>query len=299
MATNTIAGTNLAAIAEMTIPNLKSALVPLNAFTTDFSADIAQMGATVTTRYATQPTAVDLSSGYTSQNTELTPLTVTLSRFYGFVYGFNDVERSKSAVNLLDIFVAPAVQAIGVDVFGQLWNLVNDTNYPAAAATELTVTAANFDRDDVADLATQLTTNKVPKMGRSLILAPGHYGALAKDLNAADSAGQTTTIGEHTIPRLHGFDVYESPECDANSVSVAGLACHRNNILMAARGVDFPVEASAAGVEVQNIVVPGLGLPVQFRRWYDANAGELKVSVGVLYGVLFGLPNAGMKIVTA
>ena len=299
MATNTIAGTNLAAIAEMTIPNLKSALVPLNAFTTDFSADIAQMGATVTTRYATQPTAVDLSSGYTSQNTELTALTVTLSRFYGWVYGFNDVERSKSAVNLLDIFVAPAVQAIGVDVFGQLWNLVNDTNYPAAAATELTVTAANFDRDDVADLATQLTTNKVPKMGRSLILAPGHYGALAKDLNAADSAGQTTTIGEHNIPRLHGFDVYESPECDANSVSVAGLACHRNNILMAARAVDFPAEAAAAGVEVQNVVVPGLGLPVQFRRWYDANAGELKVSVGVLYGVLFGLPNAGMKIVTA
>lgn len=299
MATNTIAGTNLAAIAEMTIPNLKSALVPLNAFTTDFSPDIAQMGATVTTRYATQPTAVDLSSGYTSQNTELTALNITLSRFYGFVYGFNDVERSKSAVNLLDIFVEPAVQAIGVDVFGQLWNLVNDTNYPAAAATELTSTAANFDRDDVVDLATQLTTNKVPLRGRSLILAPGHYGALAKDLNAADSAGQTTTIGENIIPRLHGFDVYQSPECDANSVSVAGLACHRNNILMAARGVDFPAEAAAAGVEVQNVVVPGLGLPVQFRRWYDANAGELKVSVGVLYGVLFGLPNAGMKIVTA
>ncbi len=299
MATNTIAGANLAAIAEMTIPHLMSELVPLNAFTRDFSTDIAQMGATVTTRYATQPSAVDLSSGYTSQDTTMTALTVTLNTFYGFVYGFNDVERSKSAVNLLDIFVAPAVQAIGVKVFGDLWNLVNDANYPAAAATELTSTAANFDRDDVADLAGQLTTNKVPKLGRSLILHPTHYTALAKDLNAADSAGQVTTIGEHRIPRLHGFDVYESPECDGNSVNAVGLACHRNNILMAARGVDFPSEASAAGVQVENVVVPGLGLPVQFRRWYDPNAGELKVSVGVLYGVLFGLPNAGMKIVTS
>jgi hypothetical protein len=299
MATNTIAGANLAAIAEMTIPHLMSELVPLNAFTRDFSPDIAQKGASVTTRYATQPSAVDLSSGYTSQDTTMTSLTVTLNTFYGFVYGFNDVERSKSAVNLLDIFVAPAVQAIGVKVFGDLWNLVNDTNYPAATATELTVTAANFDRDDVADLAGQLTTNKVPKLGRSLILHPTHYTALAKDLNAADSSGQVTTIGEHRIPRLHGFDVYESPECDGNSVNVAGLACHRNNILMAARGVDFPSEASAAGVRVENVVVPGLGLPVQFRRWYDPNAGELKVSVGVLYGVLFGLPNAGMKIVTS
>lgn len=44
------------------------------------------------------------------------------------------VRLYEAAVNLLDIFVAPAVQAIGVDVFGQLWNLVNDTNYPTAAA---------------------------------------------------------------------------------------------------------------------------------------------------------------------
>lgn len=299
MATNTIAGTNLAAIAEMTIPSLKSAFAPLRAFTTDFSADIAQRGESVTTRYATNPSAVDLSSGYTSQNTAMTAIKVDLDTFYGFTYGFNDAERSKSSVNLLDIFVEPAVYALGVKVFADVWNLVNDTNYPAATATELTSTASNFDRDDVADLATQLTTNKVPKSGRSLILAPAHYGALAKDLNAADSAGQVTTIGEHRIPRLHGFDVYESPECDGNSVNVAGLACHRSNLLMAARGVDFPPEASAAGVQVENIIVPDLGLPVQFRRWYDPNAGELKVSVGLLYGVKFGLPNAGMKIVTA
>ncbi len=299
MATNTIAGVNPAIIAEMTIPSLKTALAPLRAFVLDASPEIAQVGESVTTRYVTNPTAVDLSSGYTAQDTTLNAVTVTLNRFYGFVVGFKDADRSKSLVDLGRLFVEPSVHAVGRDIFGQVWNLVNDTNYPAAAATEITVTAANFDRDDVVDLGTQLTTNGVPYTGRSLILAPAHYGALVKDLNAADSAGQSTTLTEGRVPRVAGFDVYESPECDGNGVNAAGLACHKNNLIVAARGVDFPQLAGAAGVQVENVVIPDLGIPVQIRQWYNPDDGELKLSVGVLYGVKFGLPNAGMKIVTA
>jgi hypothetical protein len=295
---NTIAGANLAAIAEMSLQPLQSALLPLRAFTTDFSSDIAQRGTSVTTRYATNPTAQDLSSGYSRTDTTLTAITTTLDTYYGFVWGFDDLERSKSSINLNDTFIQPAAYAIAKKVFGDLWNLVNDTNYPAVTATELTVTAANFDRDDVADIAQQLTTNGVSKIGRSLILAPGHYAALAKDLNAVDSAGQSITIGENVIPRLHGFDVYESPECDANSVSVAGLATGRQGMLMAARSVDIATEATRI-VDFQNVVLPDLGLPVQFRKWYDPSTGYLMYSMGVLYGVKFGIPSSGLKIVTA
>lgn len=295
---NTIAGANLAAIAEMSLQPLQSALLPLRAFTTDFSSDIASRGASVTTRYATNPTAQDLSSGYSRTDTTTTAITTTLDTYYGFVWGFDDLERSKSSINLNDLFIQPAAYALAKKVFGDVWNLVNDTNYPAATATELTVTAANFDRDDVADIAQQLTTNGVSKLGRSLILAPGHYGALAKDLNAADSAGQSLTIGENVIPRLHGFDVYESPECDANSVSVAGLATSRQGMLIAARSVDIAAEATRI-VDFQNVVLPDLGLPVQFRKWYDPSTGYLMYSVGLLYGVKFGIPSSGLKIVTA
>lgn len=295
---NTIAGANLAAIAEMSLQPLQSALLPLRAFTTDFSSDVASRGASVTTRYATNPTAQDLSSGYSRTDTTTTAITTTLNTYYGFVWGFDDLERSKSSVNLNDLFIQPAAYALAKKVFADIWNLVNDTNYPAAAATELTVTAANFDRDDVADIAQQLTTNGVSKLGRSLILAPGHYGALAKDLNAADSAGQSMTIGENVIPRLHGFDVYESPECGGNSVNVAGLATSRQGMLIAARSVDIATEATRI-VDFQNVVLPDLGLPVQFRKWYDPSTGYLMYSVGLLYGVRFGIPSSGLKIVTS
>lgn len=302
MATNTIAGANLAAIAEMSLPTLLEAFAPLSALTTDFSSDIAQAGESVTTRFATKPTAQDLSSNYNASNSAMTAVTCTLNQFRGYVWEFSDMERSKSVINLNDLFIQPAAAVVGARMFQDVWDLVNDTNFPAAAATELTVTAANFDRDDVADLAAQLTTNGVPKSRRSLILNPTYYASLSKDLNDVSVAGQSRTIGDNVIPRLHGFDVYESPLCDGNSVNVTGIACHSTALIVAARGVDVPT--GVPGLEVETVVIPDLGLPVQFRRWYDPNTGQLKYWMGVLYGVASamgtaGARPAGIKIVSA
>ena len=294
MATNTIAGANLAQIAEETLPHLQSCFAPLAGIVTDFSDDVAQAGASVTTRYATKPSAVDLSSGYTSQNTTLTAATVSLDTFYGFVYGFKDDERSKSSIHLNDTFIAPAVQSLGDKVFGDLWNLVTASNF----ATNSTVTAANFDRDDVVDLAVSLTdTLKAPKIGRTLWADPSHYGALVKTLNSAEIPGMTAEKMEGAVPRVSGFDIYESDLCDDNGENLAAFAFHKSALIMAGRSVDTEL-AAQAGVEVENVVIPGLNLPVQFRRWYDPTLGELKYSVGLLYGVAKGT-GMGPRIVTA
>lgn len=299
MATNTIAGANLAAIAEMSLPTLVEAFAPLAALTTDFSTDIATAGQSVTTRFATKPTAQNLATNYTASNSAMTAVTATLNQYWGYVWEFSDVERSLSAIRLNDLFIEPAVAVTGARMFQDVWDLVNNTNLPVATATNYISTAANFDRDDVADLAAQLTVNGVPRSRRSLILHPSHYAAIAKDLNSVDSAGQAQTIGENVVPRLHGFDVYESPLCDANSQNVAGIACHSSAIIVAARQVDVP---SMPGLEVETVVVPGLGLPVQFRRWYDPNTGQLKYMLGVLYGVAAAMSAtrpAAIKIATA
>ena len=294
MATNTIAGANLAQIAEETLPHLQSCFAPLAGIVTDFSDDVAQAGASVTTRYATKPSAVDLSSGYTSQNTALTAATVSLDTFYGFVYGFKDDERSKSSIHLNDTFISPAVQSLGDKVFGDLWNIVTAANF----ATSSTVTAANFDRDDVVDLAVSLTdTLKAPKIGRTLWADPSHYGALVKTLNSAEIPGMTAEKTEGMVPRVSGFDIYESDLCDDNGENLAAFAFHKSALIMAGRSVDTEL-AAQAGVEVENVVIPGLNLPVQFRRWYDPTLGELKYSVGLLYGVAKGT-GMGHRIVTA
>lgn len=283
---NTIAGVNLAAIAEETLPHLHSCFAPLRGIVTDFSSDIADRGESVTTRIPTKPTAVNLGTSYAVTDTTLTAKTVTLNTYYGFVWGFTDLERSKSSLMLNDLFIQPALDALGTKVFGDIWNLVTVTNF--GTTQETISTAANFDRSDIIDLRTSLTDDlKAPKSGRSLWLHPDYYGNVLKSLNSAEFPGIIEQKTEGMVPRVAGFDVYESDLCDNNSEALAGFAFHRSALLMAARSVDAS-GAAAAGVEVVDVTIPDLNLPVQFRRWYDPDTGYLKYMVGLLYGVAVG-----------
>jgi len=291
---NTIAGVNLAEIAQESLPGLSSVFAPLNAVSTDFSSDAAAAGESVTTRIPTKPTAQNLASGYSHNDTTIVAKTITLDTFYGFTYGFTDAERSKSAINLNEIFLEPAMSALGDKVFGDLWNLVVDANFD----THVVSTAANFDRDDLADLrATLNDTKKAPAQGRALICDSQHYAALLKSLNAAEIPGMTAEKQEGAVPRVAGFDVYETNLADANSENCAAFAMHRSSLLFAGRSVDA-TGAAEAGVEVADVIIPGLGLPVQYRRWYDPSAGRLNYSVGLLYGVAAGA-DYGVRIQTS
>jgi hypothetical protein len=281
---NTIAGVNLAQIAEETLPALQSCFAPLAGIITDFSDDVSQEGGSVTTRIPTKPTAIDLASGYTGQDSAMTAKTVTLDTFYGYVTQFDDSERSKSSVHLNNMFIQPMVQALGDKVVGDIWNLVVNANF----STSSVITAANFDRDDVIDLGVSLTdTKKAPKSDRTLWADPQHYGALLKTLNSAEIPGMVAEKQEGMVPRVSGFDVYESDLFDANAENLAAFAFHKSALLMAGRRVDSEL-AAQAGVEVEDITIPGLGLTVQLRRWYSPDDGKLKYSCGLLYGVAVG-----------
>ena len=292
---NTIAGANLAEIAQESLAGLSSLFAPLSALTTDFSSDVQGAGESVTTRYPTKPTAADMSAGIktASQDVAMTSATVTLNQHYGFTYGFTDVERSKSSINLNALFIEPALQALGDKVFGDVWNLITAANFGTAEV----ITAANFDRDDLADLnATLTSTKKAPQAGRSVFMNPAYYASLVKTLNSAEIPGITEEKREALVPRVAKFDCYETDLADANGENLAAFAFQRNALLMAGRGVDTEM-AEQAGIEVETVVIPGLGLPVQFRRFYD-NDGILYYNCNLLYGVAKGV-DYGVRITTA
>ena len=293
---NTIAGANLAEIAQESLAGLSSLFAPLSALTTDFSSDVQGAGESVTTRYPTKPTAADMSAGIKSaaDDVAMTSATVSLSNHYGFTYGFTDVERSKSSINLSNLFIEPALQALGDKVFGDVWNLITAANFTTATSA---IAAANFDRDEIADLNATLTSSKkAPQGGRSVFLNPTYYASVVKSLNNADVPGLLTEKAEAIVPRVAKFDVYESDLCDGNSENLEGFAFQRNALLMAGRSVDTEL-AENAGIEVENVVIPELGLPVQFRRFYD-NDGILYYNCNLLYGVAKGV-DYGVRIVSA
>jgi len=292
---NTIAGANLAEIAQESLAGLSSLFAPLSALTTDFSADVQGAGESVTTRYPTKPTAADMSAGIKSASADvaMTAATVTLNQHYGFTYGFTDVERSKSSINLNNLFIEPALQALGDKVFGDVWNLITSGTF----GTVETITAANFDRDDLADLSATLTeTKKAPQAGRSIFMNPTYYASLVKSMNSAEFPGITEQKEEGIVPRVAKLDVYETDLADANGENLAAFAFQRNALLMAGRSVDTEL-AEQAGIEVENVVIPGLGLPVQFRRFYD-NDGILYYNCNLLYGVAAGV-DYGVRVKSA
>ena len=292
---NTIAGVNLAQIAQESLPALQSLFAPLSALTTDFSDDIRNAGESVTTRYPTKPTAADMSSGYktAASDVAMTAVTINLDTHYGFTYGFADVERSKSSINLNNLFVQPALQALGDKVFGDVWNLITAANF----TTSSTITAANFDRDDLVDLGATLTdTKKAMQSDRAVFLNPTYYGSLVKTLNRAEFPGMSSDKAEANVPRVAKFDCFETDLADANAENLAGFAFQKASLLMAGRTVDAEM-ANAAGIEVETVVIPGLGLPVQFRRWYDSD-GILYYNCNLLYGVAKGV-DYGVRITSA
>jgi hypothetical protein len=292
---NTIAGANLAEIAQESLAGLSSLFAPLSALTTDFSSDVQGAGESVTTRYPTKPTAADMSAGIKSASADvaMTSATVSLNSHYGFTYGFTDVERSKSSINLNNLFIEPALQALGDKVFGDVWNLITSGNF----ATHQVTAVADFDRDILADLNASLTSDKkAPQGGRSVFMNPAYYAALVKTLNSAEIPGITEEKREAIVPRVAKFDVYETDLADNNSDNLAAFAFQRNALLMAGRSVDTEL-AENAGIEVENVVIPGLGLPVQFRRFYD-NDGILYYNCNLLYGVAKGV-DYGIRVKSA
>jgi hypothetical protein len=136
-----------------------------------------------------------------------------------------------------------------------------------------------------------------PKSGRSAWLNSGHFAALVKSLNSAEFVGNDVNKAEGLVPRTAGFDVFEQSGADANAENLAGFCFHKSAIVMAARGIDA-TGAGTAGVELLDIEIPGLGIPVQFRRWYNADAGGLRISAALNYVVGKGT-GMGVRIVTA
>ena len=293
---NTISGVNLAEVAQESLPALQSLFAPLGSILTDFSTDIAQSGESVTTRFATAPTAQDLSSGYTATDVAMTAKTISLNSFQGFVYKFTDAVRSKSAINLGNLFLEPAGQALASKVFGDIWDLVTQANF---ATEQVEADADNFVRNDLVTLgATLSNTLKAPKSNRFLIANPSYYGGLMKSLSgSADILGQTSDFSEGKLPKIAGFDIHESNLCDNNSDNLQAFAGHKSSLLFAGRAVDSE-GAEQAGVEVENVVIPEIGLPVQFRRFYNPAEGTLNFSMGLLYGVSAGT-GMGVRVVSA
>lgn len=294
---NTIGGINLAQIANMTLQTLLVSLrgVMLKNFTTDFSSDIAAKGESVTTRVATSMSNQDLTAGFAAGDVTSTAKTITLNNYKGRVVQFTDMEVAKGTLELLKrTFIEPAAHAVLKGFIDDLLALVTAANFSQST----TITAANFDADDLADIAATLTGVFVPEDSRFAILKPAYFGSLGKDasLQSATNYGSNSVIKDNLIPRVHGFDIHEYASIPANGEALEGILGNAQGLLIAARVPAVPTDFPGS---IETVTDPATGLTLQFREWYAPELGAHKLSVGVIYGVQVGVAGNLIRLVSA
>ena len=277
---NSINGIELAHIAQESLRLLTAEMPKLSGFTTDFSSDVAGSGTSVTTRIPVALAASDASGGYNTSDASTVAKTVTLNKHIHVTVGFTDFEVVQATLATLErAFIAPLVYGVTRKMMDDVFALATAANFPATAPY------TNFGADAVTDLSQQMTVANVPLAGRSLYIRPDLYNALAKDdaIQAAYAFGSSEAVREGRVPRVAGFDIIEY---NGLPVALAGMATSKEGILIAARQPATPRDFAGA---VESVTESGSGLTLQFRSWYDANAGQHKLCGTLIYGVAVGV----------
>lgn len=295
---NSTGGLTLAQIAEESLRVLSPRLIALRNFTRDFSADVAEQGDSVTTRVATEMTADDVSSGFTASDVTSTPYKIDLDKELGKSIAFSQKEMSTMTLERLErTFLPHVIHSVGKGVIQEVLKLVlaaTFTNSPTSS------TAANFDADDVADIATALNNLNVGDE-RFGILMPDYYGAVAKDAVVEDlgASGSDEALREHKVSRLRGFDLHMFNGFPATvtggTEKLRGIFGAKEALLIAARTPFMPDQDV---VEVENVIEPVTGFPMQFQKFYVAKERKFYLAVATLFGVKVGLINNLHRVVT-
>lgn len=284
MATNTLNGVNATRISQLTLEALQTTVLPFSAFTTNFSPDIAAAGSAVTTRYVTNPTVQDFSSASrASTNSATTARTITLSKYVGVDLGFTDTEMSFTDVQLMELYVRPAIVSLFENVMANTLSLVTAANFSSNSV----ITAANFTAANVAGLCQTLNEAKVPQ-DRHIILPPSYAVTAKKDtsIQAAYAYGSPEAIRTGRLPDVYGFQMHEwNGTIPTNSENLAAVALAPQALLLAARA---PVTPRNWAGQVTNITDPSSGLTIQFRDWYDGV--EQRSQFCLIYGTQIGNP---------
>lgn len=283
MATNTLGGVNATRISQLTLQALQTTVLPLTAFTTAFSGDVADRGSAVTTRYVTNPSVSSFATTRSSANSTTTAVTVTLNNYVGVDLGFSDTEMSFTDVQLQELYIRPAVVALFENVMANVLALVTSANYSSNSL----ITAANFNSTNVAGLCTTQNAAKIPQ-NRHLIISPTYADTLRKDstILPAYAIGDPNFLRNGQIPRLHGYTIHEfNGTIPNNSESLAGIALAPQAVAIAARVPSTP--RNWAG-QVTNITDPASGLTIQYRDWYDGQ--EQRSQFCIIYGTAKGNP---------
>ena len=293
---NTLTNVKDIKVAQNALQPWMAALLPLGAFSTNFSPQPADKLDTVRVPVVGAPSqSSDFAGNYTTNaDSTVSVIPVQLNKHKFKTVHVTAREASETALNVLETLVASAVKQLATDVLQDIFSAITADPYGAPAIDP--ILAANFNYKKVLAVREACSTAKMPVTDRSLVLDGAYFTQLLGDDIVAKSfmvpIAQPGVV-EAQIRRLGGFDIFETVILPENGEKLVGFASHPSGMAVAMRYLEPVANYDEAGA----VTDPETGLTFGYLRYTEIQSNRIFVTVECLYGFKVALPGGIKRIV--
>ena len=271
-------------IADVFLETFVAALMPLRAFSIDFSSEFIERGKTVHVPVVGAANkSYDFKGSY-AQNADssVDTIPVELTKHKVQSLHLTDKEYSESSVISLERLARSKARQLAQDVLQDIWGAIVAADYslaiPALAATA-------FDAAKVLKIREACAAKNMPVSERSIILDDAFYSNLLGDDKISHSyltQMSQPSLMEARIPRVYGFDIYETTILPENGEKLVGFAAHPRGLAIANRYL-MPLRPESY-LEAGPVTDPTTGITLGYRRYYDNDSGKEIAAFECVYG---------------
>jgi hypothetical protein len=271
-------------IAQAALESFTADLEPLSIFTTSYSNEVVRRGASVEVPLIANLTATTFADSYEGDGGTMNKVTINVDTHKIVTVSLSDTEYSKSSVAEITKFATQQGRALAQSVLTSFYNLFVTTAGSAAQYSASLTNLSAFTITNARALRKALSDEKVPLVGRSLILNTALYDSLLSQSGLLDASafGSRDAIAEGRVPRILGMAAFESLILPSNSITLAAMAVHPNAAAIAVRALEPQAPSEYLAATVVND--PQSGLTLGYRRHYNPSSGKHFVSFECVFG---------------
>ena len=273
-------------------------LLPLSAFSTNFSPDAADKLDTVKVPVIGAPSASsDYAGDYTANaDSEASSVAVTLDRHKYKTVHLTAKEAATTSIPLLEKLVTTAAQQLAIDVMSDIFTSITAANFGTPAIPA--ISAEDFGYKTIIRIREACAAAKMPQDSRALVLDNSYFSALLADDIVAKSfitpLAQQGVV-EAKVNRIAGFNVFETGCVPDNGENLVGFAAHPSSLAIAMRYLTPIANYDEAGA----VTDPVTGLTFGYLRYTDTKSNKVYITLEALYGFKVVRPAGLQRIVSA
>ena len=281
---NTLTNVKDIKVAQRALMPFMSNLLPVTAFSTDFSPLPAEKLDTVRVPLVGAPsTSSDFAGDYSANaDSTVTVVPVTLNRHKYKTVHVTARESAETSLNALEALVEAAAQQLAQDVLVDIFSCITAANFGGPGITALAATA--FDYKKVLSLREACGIAKMPPNPRSLVLDSGYYTNMLADDIVAKSFNlnlNAPAVTEGMVKRIAGFNLHETTLIPPDHAEkLVGFAAHSSAVAVAMRYLQPVADYQQSGA----VTDPTTGMTFGYLRFTDTRANKIFVTLECLYG---------------